>query len=281
MDSLKKLFRQFPLWIILFLLGLRFLEGWLPSLTDWDLSWLMVNEDPIVYLFTVVFIWLNREQLSCYHFDKLAIYIIILFKPLQTLLLPVLVSSATSGMAFPNFQAVLIWIIAFAFFLVMRNDLKKMPGIGKVNWKWAFIGALSGIILSLSMGLLLIPWTTIRTQTPIYDFSILAAFPYQIGYAAISEEPLFRGMLWGQLKSMGWQDKWVWIFQAALFMLAHGALVLALPQYPYAFAIFIGGLVFGALAWRNRSIAPAMLAHGFYNAFGVLTMYFIQALLAK
>ena len=107
------------------------------------------------------------------------------------------------------------------------------------------------------------------------DWSMVWVFPYQIGYAAVSEEPLFRGFLWGYCARAGWKNGWICIFQALLFMLGH----LYRLNYPNAWqalaVTFFVGLVFGLLVWRSRSLVSSLAAHGFYNAAGVWSMYFL------
>jgi membrane protease YdiL (CAAX protease family) len=82
--------------------------------------------------------------------------------------------------------------------------------------------------------------------------------------AVILEEPVFRGFLWGFLRERGWNEKVIWLSQAALFWLAH----LNYVQRPYTFWLVIplSGLVYGWLAWKSRSLAPSMLAHAAYNS---------------
>ncbi|MHB9146793.1 MAG: CPBP family intramembrane glutamic endopeptidase [Symbiobacteriia bacterium] len=92
---------------------------------------------------------------------------------------------------------------------------------------------------------------------------------YQLAGAASLEEPLFRGFLWGYLKQARWQDHWIWLLQAGLFMLGHfyyfGRLWFSFWILVPASALFLGWL-----AWRSRSIAPGMLAHSIMNSFSFL-----------
>jgi membrane protease YdiL (CAAX protease family) len=92
-----------------------------------------------------------------------------------------------------------------------------------------------------------------------------AAFLYQLGFAAISEEPVFRGFLWGYLRRSGLREIWVWLAQAVLFMSAHLYFKDALP-FNFWVVVPAAGLLLGLLAWRSRSIAAGMLAHAAYNA---------------
>jgi membrane protease YdiL (CAAX protease family) len=109
-------------------------------------------------------------------------------------------------------------------------------------------------------------------------FDLLApvamSFPYQLGYAAVTEEPLFRGFLWGYLRKSGWKEIWIWLTQAGLFALGH---IYYLNKAPLSFGIIVpvGALVMGLFAWRSRSIATSMAAHGAMNALGYTVGYII------
>jgi membrane protease YdiL (CAAX protease family) len=97
------------------------------------------------------------------------------------------------------------------------------------------------------------------------------AFLYQIGFAAVSEEPLFRGFLWGYLRREGWREAWTWLFQAAVFTSAHMYFMDALA-FDFWIVVPLAGLILGLFAWRTRSIAPGMLAHAAYNASAYLIL---------
>jgi membrane protease YdiL (CAAX protease family) len=91
------------------------------------------------------------------------------------------------------------------------------------------------------------------------------AFVYHLGFASISEEPLFRGFLWGYLRRLGWKDIWIWPAQAAIFMSAHLYFIDALP-FEFWIVVPLAGLILGLFAWWSRSIAPGMMAHAAFNA---------------
>ena len=96
----------------------------------------------------------------------------------------------------------------------------------------------------------------------------LYAFVYQLGMAAVSEEPLFRGFLWGHLRKLNWREIWIWLFQAGLFSLAH---IYYLWSYPISFWLIVpfGGLVPGP-GWHGARvrIATSMATHGAMNGWG-------------
>ncbi len=266
--------------VLIILLLLRVvLFGWIPVIVEGPLSWI----DPVfqiaTYAFTAVFLYLNRDQLSAFNIDRLAIFFVVLFKPLQTLIMPLMGESLSSNpMAFPNIPAILIWVIAILMLVVLWPSLKTMPKIHSSKWGWLIIGAVAGILLVFIVSFLLLPFTTVRKITPIYDITMLLAYPYQMGYAGVDEEPLFRGLLWGQLRKSGWRVGYVILTQALIFMLAHGRLLTTISDLPFALTILLGGVVFGLLVMRSRSISTSITAHGFYNASSIFAYYLISNL---
>lgn len=98
-----------------------------------------------------------------------------------------------------------------------------------------------------------------------HPLALAVRLPIQLGSAAINEEPLFRGLLWGQLRQAGWKEIWIWLVQAGIFTLAHGSLWMSTDIVPWTLFYFAGGLAFGLIVWRARSIAPSMAAHAVFN----------------
>jgi len=130
------------------------------------------------------------------------------------------------------------------------------------------IGVLTGVIVGVLSGWLsLLEFNPSRSQLTM---KVLMLLPIQeMLYAGIAEEPFFRGFLWGALRKRGWKEGWVLAVQGMLFWLAH---IYWIERSPVTFWVIVplGGLVFGLLAWRSRSIGVSMIAHGLVN--GVLKM---------
>ena len=79
---------------------------------------------------------------------------------------------------------------------------------------------------------------------------------------AIFEELAFRGVIQSSLERV-FNARDAWLIQAALFSLLH----LSPLVFPSHFAM---GLAFGWIRMRSRSLYPAMLLHGAWNALVVL-----------
>lgn len=223
------------------------------------------------YLLTAALIWWHIDDLSAFHVDGLAILVIALFKPVQTVVLS-LEGFNDMRMAWPHWPALVIWVIALCLCLAVWRRRPSLLRVTRGSLKWLTLGAGAGVATAVLLGY------PASLQVAAAQVPSTAALPgliaesipwslYQIGYAAISEEPLFRGFLWGHLRQLGWRHPWILLFQTGLFTLAH---IYYLPSNPISFWIIVpvSGLVLGALAWRSRSIATSMAAHGMMNAFG-------------
>ncbi len=231
-------------------------------------TWVLPAFEISTYFLVAVFLVLESQSLRDYNSPPLALWIIILFKPMETIYLAAW-SELNSPLALPKPLSFIFWVIALGLFIFFRSQLFKKGAIRWYDLKWALIGLGVGLATAL---LLAYPSSF---EGPIFDprykFEILrdaprslANIPYQFGYAAVSEEPVFRGFLWGYLRKIGWRDVWIWIFQAALFMLGH---LYYLKSMPISFwlVVPVGGLTLGWLAWRSRSIATSTMAHGVVN----------------
>jgi membrane protease YdiL (CAAX protease family) len=234
-------------------------------------EWLVAIYQLVTYLLTAIFLWWECKNLKDFHVDALAIWIIILFKPIETLILKGW--GFNTPLTFPKISGLLIWLISIGLTIALWFRRKDLP---KFQWKslgWFGVGILIGIGTNI---LLAIPGAfqvdfgvSPATFWSLFKSQALMSFIYQIGYAAVSEEPLFRGFLWGALRKAGWKDVWIWIFQAALFMLSH---IYYLGKYPISFFIVVpvAALILGLVAWKSRTISASMATHGAVNALGLL-----------
>jgi membrane protease YdiL (CAAX protease family) len=244
-------------------------------------DWLITVYEVGTYFLTVIFLWREIKNLKEYHVDTLALVIIIIFKPIQTL-----ISwhwKFDSALAFPKPMGLLFWAIAIGLTAACWSRRRDLP---KFEWKsLVFFGAgsLGGIILGILLAIpmsyqvdyILSPsqfWDMVRQQG-------LTMFLYQIGYAGVAEEPLFRGFLWGALRKAGWREVWIWLLQAGLFALAH---MYYFGSNPISLFIIlpVGALALGLVAWKTRSISSSLALHGIENALGMmwgeLARYFLR-----
>lgn len=245
--------------------GMGFLE------IQWE--WTRVVFDIGTYLLTTFLIWWEADHLADYHIDTFVVVIVILFKPLQTLILS-LWGSDDHLLVFPGIPSLLLWLIALVFAVGMWKKRSRLPSLKSTRKGWVGLGILAGLFTALVLSYpvsfqipkeQLDPGISIRAAALTLLARMPLDFPYQIGYAAVTEEPLFRGFLWGFLRKLNWRETRIWLFQAGLFMLGH---IYYLHHAPISLWIVvpIGALVLGWLAWRSRTIAASMAAHGMLNA---------------
>jgi hypothetical protein len=280
---LKDKQHQTVAWVLL--AGLLFLR--LPLLGGVTLfanpDWLSPVFQIGTYLLTACLIWWERERLADFYIDKLALIIIILFKPIQTIILAIWKEDL--ALTFPNLPSLALWVISLGLLLALWLSHTPLPKLSKSSFGWFGVGILAGLIavllwaypasLEVDKSHLfgkpeLLP---ILLQVPGQFFQIF----YQLGYAAVTEEPLFRAFLWGYLYKAGWKPVWIWLFQAGLFMLGH---IYYITTRPISFWLIVptAALVLGALVWRSKTISSSLAAHATMNALGYTMGIIVAAL---
>lgn len=223
------------------------------------------------YLLTAVFLWWECKNLPDFHVDALALWIIVLFEPAMTLIWRIW--NVHSPLAFPNTSAKLIWLIASGLAIALWPGRKSLP---RFKWKslgWFGIGTLVGIgtaiLLAVPTSFQVVKGLSISTIWSTEKGVLLPNFIEVIGYAGVAEEPLFRGFLWGMLRKAGWKELWIWVFQAALFVLGH---IYYLTKFPISFFVIVpvAALILGLLVWKARTISATMAAHGAIDTLGYM-----------
>lgn len=232
------------------------------------------------YLLTAFLMWWERERLVDFHIDSVALFLIILFRPIQTLVLNHW--HVNTPLAFPNPYGLMIWAISIGLVIGLWQGGYKPARLTASTLSWLALGIFFGILVSIGENLKSFQQTFGNIQSaqarmlPLLtstSFNLL----YHLGFAPINEEPLFRGFLWGYLRQRKWKDVWIWLFQAGLFTLAH---IYYAGQYPLLFWVLIPStaLLLGALAWRSKSIAPGILTHAMVNGSAYLLILALIAL---
>lgn len=264
--------------------GLLFLR--LPFLTGIVMfskpDWLTPFFEICTYLLTAILIYWESSHLSDYHIDALVLIIIIFFKPLNSVILAFWHFS-NNPLALPNWPGFILLLIAVGLSVALLKKRKTLPKFSITSLKWFGIGLIVAflfeVIIAYPGSLTLDETQILQMKSTLFGSQgIIVLFFYQLGFAAVSEEPLFRGFLWGFLRQSGWKNVWIWLFQAGLFMLGHLYFLKLSPLSFWLTPIF--ALVFGALVWRSKTIASSMAAHALINGLSVTT-WIIAAQLFK
>ncbi|HPH96113.1 MAG TPA: type II CAAX endopeptidase family protein [Anaerolineaceae bacterium] len=237
--------------------------------------WLVPVFDISTYLLTAFLIWWERDRLADYHIDMLSLGIIIFFKPLQTLLAAQMMD--WDAMAFPKLPALALWVIAGGLLLALVLSRPKWPPLTWGSLGWVGIGLLAGLVMvlidAMPTAIMVKQMYGEAVQKPDIQMMLREALPnffYMVGFAGVTEEPLFRGFLWGCLRKAGWRDLWIFLLQAGLFTLGHIYYLFSMPLM-FFIVVPVGALGMGLLAWRSKTLAAPLAAHGVGNALGLVT----------
>lgn len=192
------------------------------------------------YLLTAVLIWWERERLRDFWIDI--------------------------GSAITFLCQIVCFPIGIVLFRAMRRSQANFPPLPAGALPWLLIGpilALAATLLTTRLGLEPI---RPRGQEGAGLLWLLSSTFIQMSVAAVLEEPLFRGFLWGYLRRWHWPNGLIWLFQAALFTLAHVYYLKDEAFVPWLIRILLTSLMIGLVAWQARSIFASMVTHGVFNA---------------
>jgi membrane protease YdiL (CAAX protease family) len=217
------------------------------------------------YVCIAFLIWWERNWLRDFHMDGAALFLIIFFRPMQTLILNYW--KVDAPLAFPRPAAWMIWLAAICLSLALWQRGYRPSRPTRRMLGWLVIGILAGVGVSILENFKVFKSVLNHSNSSLSTsvlFSTGLNLVYHLGFAPLIEEPLFRGFLWGYLRQLNWREGWIWLVQAALFTSAH---LYFANQFPLTFWVLIpaAGLLFGLLTWSSRSIAPAILAHALIN----------------
>lgn len=164
-----------------------------------------------------------------------------------------------------KFRIIIALLLIFNLFILKPKFEKKE--LFKVVL-WLILVFIIGLVFSIVFAYLVCIQSHIGfVLKSKYDISYaITFFIQQVGSAAISEEPLFRGFIWGYLKNRNWKWYWILLFQALLFSVGHLYYLYSGNLYSLFIIVPISGLLYGFIAYRSRSIGSSMICHGLINA---------------
>lgn len=216
----------------------------------------------LLYALTAAMLVVARSSLSEYRIDRLTVVIFVLFGTLLR------IPSATEDGSPIDPMYYAFGPVALVLLAVILRSRSAVNRWARASWEWIPLGLLSGVgpILLAAVVRMLVSGDSspIGGALPLSTVGLVFMFLYQMGNSAIIEEPAFRGFLWGHLEQRGWSGVRIWFFQAALFWLAHVRYI----DRPFTLwvTVPVGGLLFGWISWKSRSVGPALLAHAAYNS---------------
>ena len=138
------------------------------------------------------------------HIDTLAVLLIVVFEPAETLILRYW--EIDTPLTFPHPAGLFIWAGLDRPDRLTPPFRYKLAPISGVSLIWPAAALLTGTLLSALPDLDAFGQAQNISPASSVVRSTTLAFCYQIGFAAVQEEPLFRGFLWGYLRRLGWAE---------------------------------------------------------------------------
>lgn len=258
MQTEEKQKRNRNLLLIVALLALRFPLLYLGAANILQLEIAFVIYLCGTYILTALFIYRNRENLAAYHITPIAL-VIFLVAPLASVL---------AGNDYdPTLWFRIGFAVLFAAFLFTKGKHRLL--FPRANSKKILTDVVLTVLLSVLVPIALHAirgFPLIEEGNAINDYSgITYNWFYQLSSAAISEEPLFRGLLWGYLKSKGMKNLWICFLQAGLFWAGHiyyiGTGINFWIVHPLV------ALLLGLIVWKSKSITHSIVVHSSINTF--------------
>jgi hypothetical protein len=192
------------------------------------------------YFLTAWLIWHERDRLATFWID-----------------LPVAITFLCQVFCFP---------IGIGLFAKMRKSGSRFPKPPAGVWYWALIGPFLAVLLAVGIQLSgMFPAAT-RLSPPPDWIHLVVTIAMQTTMAAVFEEPLFRGFLWGYMRTAGFRNFWIWLFQALFFTAGHVYYLSSEALGTWFLRMMLPALLIGLIAWGAKSIFASMITHGTFNA---------------
>lgn len=214
----------------------------------------------VTYLFSGIFIYLKSDELEQYNITNVSV-IIFLVAPIAAILMG-------------NDYDPTLWIrfflsIVFTILILSKRKYILMPK--KMFVPEIIINITLTIMLCIAVPIL----SHIIQGAPKVDltafspeeayFNIKEIWFFQLSSAAISEEPLFRGFLWGYMKMRGIKSIWICLVQVLLFWFGHIYYIDTGINFWLIHPLL--AMLLGLLVWKTKSITHTMVFHASVNTF--------------
>ena len=240
--------------LLLLMLFLRFPVLFAASRNLLDQNLLLVLFLCGTYLCTGLFLCINRKSLYVYNLTASSL---VLF-----FLAPIAALSANGTDPTAWFRFILAMV--FAIFLVWKKGIQLLA----LPLKETILHTCITIIASIALAIII--WAVegfVRKDSlmnPVTLNSIARNFCFQFSFAAISEEPLFRGFLWGYLRKRISNEWIISILIAFIFWMGHLYYIergIVFWLIHPVMALFLSVTV----KW-SKSVSQSMLLHTSVNA---------------
>ena len=217
-----------------------------------------------VYLSLSALIWIERENLEDFHLERLTLYIFIFSSLFRRRL----------GVNGEEYFLLVIGLTGISTIVAMFVNKSRIR-IPKTNSGWVLTGLLVGIIGTIPISLIQAWQSQLFNMWPYNSFlsdnislDIVRQIIYDLSFASLIEEMLFRGFIWGYLRKLGWAENRAFWVQGILFWVSHfGRLRTPLT---FLLSIPLATFIYSKLTLRSKQVFPSVVSHLIVN---VATLY--------
>lgn len=216
------------------------------------------------FILTGFFICKNIQNLSLFNISGFAIFIF-LFSPVFSLIVDPY-----------NFIAYINIPIAMVFGVYLFRKRKELTLTKTLTNKLTSNIVITLIITTaiIAIGAFIREFKGGSNLDPLNLKWIIHNFLFQLSFAAIMEEPLFRGFFWGYLKKYKLNNIAICIIQALLFWVGH----IYYMDTGLNFWIWHPAAAFllGLIIVKTRNIAYSLIAHALVNTVAQIFMFYYK-----
>jgi membrane protease YdiL (CAAX protease family) len=217
-------------------------------------SWFLPISISLTYITYFSLLVVLREKLIDSPIDGLSIILLIVFN---------------SSTLFLNFYSFVIitssTITLFIWWLKYRKE--NICVITKMQLMKFGLGIIVGLIFAL---LKLSPFQPkLINLVYLHPGNLFGCFLVVLSKGSILEEFLYRGFLMWGLQKVGLKDRWIILLSSLMWAIIHIGVFGSIGIFKAIIRfvdIFIGGLVFGLLVRKTKSLSAGIAAHTAYNA---------------
>jgi len=163
---------------------------------------------------------------------------------------------------------VAVYILSYVFFLTISPEDRHLYNLNMPNKKAVFTASAIGLLWCMLMVIYLVFNGGVLFQSLyLYIVLLFIVFPIQVGVQffrfALIEDFLFRGFLWGHLRKFKLSEPFILFIQAILFW---GAYYYHFNRPGTWIIIFVGGLLYGIVAWKTKSLFLSAIVHACWKS---------------
>jgi membrane protease YdiL (CAAX protease family) len=218
------------------------------------------------YLCVFVLLGDQKENLKKYNLDVLSLILLVITGVIRVFL------QMPADLVFH----IALFGFSISLLLVLLKNRTRIPNT-KGTW----------VVLGIAFCLLIIPLAFVDSfqiqkylnsvipLSKVPDY-IIKDFLYNLSFGSLYEEIIFRSILWGYLRTKGWQESSIFWTQGLLFWSFHVNQISTPITFFIVLPIFI--LLTSILVSRSKQLFPAIVFHTAFNAFLPLIAMYISHL---